>query len=174
MTNNILEANIADMKPKVYYDFTPLTALDLLILTSASASPHMAVLFTLCYWTGIEIRYLLEMTYSDLNSISHGTFSISHTNGIVSGMPLSIGLQQILTPYIGKGKENDFVFKHEDGSAWTSTYVDGAIEELSRNTGIIFTAETLLKSYYANIVFSMIPPTKYNKREKALKQTLPK
>lgn len=172
MTEKEWAEYIAEKKPRIYYDFTPLTAMDLMIIVTASASPLMAVLFNLCFWTGIEVRYLLETTYGDLNTITNGTLSIYYTYGIVSGVPLSTDLQQMLAPYIDGGKDYDFLFAHEDGSTWTPAYVDGIIEELNESTGITFTAESLQKSYFANSVFNEIPPSSYRKRKKALKEAM--
>lgn len=172
MTEEEWAKYIAEKKPKIYYDFTPITAMDLMIIIAASASPLMAVLLNLCFWTGIEVKYLLEMTYGDLNTITNGTLSIYYTYGIISGVPLSTDLQQMLAPYIGGGKEYDFLFAHEDGSTWTPMYVNGTIEDLSKRTGITFTAESLQKSYYANTVFNLIPSTNFRKRKKALKEAM--
>ena len=159
-------------KPKTYYDFTPLTLIDLMIIVSAAESPLMAVLFNLCYWTGIEIHYLLEMTYGDLTSVPEGILSIYYTYGIVSGVEISESLQQMLAPYIGAQYDDEFLYTHEDGSTWTPAYVDGEIEKISQSTGIKFTAKTLRDSYYAASVFNVIPAKSYGKRRKAMKEAM--
>lgn len=142
-----------------------------MILTFVS-SPLLSVLLRLCFLTGTDIRYLLEMTYSDLVSMKSGLLKIHLLYGCIPDIPVDEGIQSLLRPYIGEKPGREFLFTHDDGSTWTPLYVNNQIADISERSGFYFTADSLKKSYYNTEVHNIIPAKKSSARSKLYRQMI--
>lgn len=157
------------------YDYTkedkplklaPLTPLDLEMILSCVPAPLMVLLLRLCFLTGTEIRYLLEMTYGDLKTISGGKLKIRLLYDCIPDIPINTGVQQLLQPYVGKQPDRDFLFTHDDGSTWTPAFVDGQVKVISEQSGLYFNADSLRMSYFNTVAANTISPAKPKARKK--------
>ena len=136
------------------------------------SSPLMVLLIRLCFLTGTEIRYLLEMTYGDIASVNSGLLKIKLLYGCIPDIPVDEGLAQLLLEYAKKKPDREFLFVHDDGSTWSTTYVDNQIALISEQSGIPFTAESLRNSYFNTVVNNTVKPGRKRVKEKMLKEMI--
>lgn len=162
--NNITKED----KKKTY----PLTSLDLEMILLFVSSPLMALLLRICFYTGTDIKYLLEMTYGDITSVSRGKLKIRLLYNSIPDIPVDDGIAEILKPYAGKKPEREFFFTHEDGSTWSTAYVDNQIAAIAEQSGIFFTADSLRNSYFNTIVNNIVKPGKKKAKDKLLKEMI--
>ena len=161
--------NTKEVKNNIY----PLTPLDFQIILRYVTSPTMALLLCLCFYTGTEIRHLLEMTYGDITSMNSGMLKIHLLYGSIPDVPVDEGIAHMLQPYTEKKKQNrEFLFVHDDDSTWSRAYVDKQIAMISEQSEIPFTAESLRNSYFATIVNNIVPAGKKKAKNKLLKELI--
>lgn len=163
-----IQNNITKEEKKTY----PLTSLDLEMILLYVSSPLMTILLRLCFCTGTEIKHLLEMTYGDIASINSGKLKIRLLYDSIPDIPVDNGIAEMLKPYAGKKNDREFLFVHNDGSTWSTSYIDSQIKVISELSGIPFTAESLRNSYFNTIVNNTVAPGKKKAKEKMLKQMI--
>ena len=161
-------SNITNNEKKVYL----LTPMDFEMILAYVASPLMAILLRLCFLTGTEINNLLELTYTDLSNLNSGFLKIRLLYGRIPDIPIDDGVRQMLQPYAGEKPGREFFFTHDDGSTWSSAYVDSQISEISEKSGILFTADSLRESYFNTVVNNVLPQGRKRAKNKMMKEMI--
>lgn len=113
--------------------------------------PNLLLYSTMVYDMGLRASNLLNLTYGDLSFASAGYIRISKNHDMNSRITLSVGVQSmLLTGFIGKHSNDEYLFAMETGRRWTVSMISKAYAGLSKETRSLINESSLFYSWCRN------------------------